>query len=160
MLATAHDAPPMRRRTRQARSNERLDEIRQADVLTRPRALLAAGRLRTKEQRMAIVEVKVPDIGDFRDVPVIEVLVEPGAAVKAEDPLVTLESDKATMDVPSPAEGIVKTVAVKVGDKVSQGSTIVSLETGGASSSPPSSAGVGGASTTPPSASPKGSGAN
>jgi dihydrolipoamide dehydrogenase len=106
---------------------------------------------------MAIVEVKVPDIGDFRDVPVIEVLVEPGAAVKAEDPLVTLESDKATMDVPSPAEGIVKTVAVKVGDKVSQGSTIVSLESGGASSSPPSS----GASTTPPpSAGPKGSGAN
>ena len=52
---------------------------------------------------MAIVEVKVPDIGDFKDVPVIEVLVKPGDTVKAEDSLVTLESDKATMDVPSPS---------------------------------------------------------
>ena len=61
---------------------------------------------------MAIVEVKVPDIGDFSDVPVIEVLVKPGDTVKAEDSLVTLESDKATMDVPSPAAGVVKAVAV------------------------------------------------
>ena len=54
---------------------------------------------------MSTIEVKVPDIGDFKDVPVIEVLVKPGDTVKAEDPLVTLESDKATMDVPSPAAG-------------------------------------------------------
>ncbi len=68
------------------------------------------------------IEVKVPDIGDFKDVPVIEVLVKPGDAVKAEDSLVTLESDKATMDVPSPVAGVVKELKVKVGDKVSEGS--------------------------------------
>ena len=67
----------------------------------------------------AVVEVVVPDIGDFSDVPVIEVLVKAGDTVKAEDSLVTLESDKATMDVPAPAAGTVKSLAVKVGDKVS-----------------------------------------
>ena len=66
-------------------------------------------------------EVKVPDIGDFNDVPVIEVHVKPGDAVNADDPLVTLESDKATMDVPSPAGGAVADVLVKVGDIVSAG---------------------------------------
>ena len=70
---------------------------------------------------MSTIEVKVPDIGDFKDVPVIEVLVKPGDAVKAEDSLVTLESDKATMDVPSPAAGAVEEVKVKVGDKVGRG---------------------------------------
>src|SRR5690348_4031119 len=78
---------------------------------------------------MPTLEVKVPDIGDFSDVPVIDVLVKPGDAVKPEDPLVTLESDKATMDVPSPAEGTVKAIAVKVGDKVSQGSALLTVET-------------------------------
>src|SRR6202795_3092756 len=86
------------------------------------------------------VEVKVPDIGDFTDVPVIEVLVKAGDSVKAEDSLVTLESDKATMDVPSPSAGIVKDVKVKLGDKVSEGSVIVTLETeaanGGKAASP------------------------
>ncbi|MDQ2917350.1 MAG: dihydrolipoyl dehydrogenase [Pseudomonadota bacterium] len=77
---------------------------------------------------MSIVEVKVPDIGDFKDVPVIDVLVKPGDAVKPEDPLVTVESDKATMDVPSPAEGTVKTISVKIGDKVSEGSALLTLE--------------------------------
>jgi pyruvate dehydrogenase E2 component (dihydrolipoyllysine-residue acetyltransferase) len=77
---------------------------------------------------MSAIEVKVPDIGDFTDVPVIEVFVKPGDAVKAEDSLVTLESDKATMDVPSPAAGTVKEVKVKVGDKVREGSPIVLLE--------------------------------
>ena len=62
---------------------------------------------------MATIEVKVPDIGDFKDVPVIDVLVKVGDTVKAEDPLVTLESDKATMDVPSPAAGTVASIAVK-----------------------------------------------
>ena len=75
-----------------------------------------------------LVEVKVPDIGDFKDVPVIEVLIAPGDSVKKEDSLVTLESDKATMEVPSPASGIVKDVRVKVGDKVSEGSPVVVLE--------------------------------
>ncbi len=74
------------------------------------------------------VEVKVPDIGDFKDVPVIEILVKPGDAVKAEDPLVTLESDKATMDVPSPAAGTVKEIRVKLGDKVSEGALVLVLE--------------------------------
>lgn len=73
------------------------------------------------------VEVKVPDIGDFTDVPIIEVLVKPGDAVKAEEPLITLESDKATMDIPSPAAGTVQAVKVKVGDKVSEGSLVLLL---------------------------------
>ncbi len=77
---------------------------------------------------MAAIEVKVPDIGDFKDVPVIELLVKPGDAVKKEDPLVTLESDKATMEVPSPATGVVQSLRVKVGDKVSEGSVVLVLE--------------------------------
>ncbi|MDP1957254.1 MAG: biotin/lipoyl-containing protein, partial [Rhodocyclaceae bacterium] len=64
------------------------------------------------------MEVKVPDIGDFKDVPVIEIHVKPGDVVRAEDTLITLESDKATVDVPSPAAGTVREVRVKVGDKV------------------------------------------
>jgi pyruvate dehydrogenase E2 component (dihydrolipoamide acetyltransferase) len=75
-----------------------------------------------------LIEVKIPDIGDFKDVPVIEVLVRPGDAVKAEDALLTLESDKATMDVPSPAAGIVKELKVKVGDRVSEGTLVLTLE--------------------------------
>ena len=82
---------------------------------------------------MAIIEVKVPDIGDFKDVPVIEVLVKPGDTVKAEDPLVTVESDKATMDIPSPAAGVVTSIAVKVGDKVSEGGALLVLEAEAAS---------------------------
>ena len=80
---------------------------------------------------MSTIEVKVPDIGDFKDVPIIEVFVKPGDTVKAEDPLVTLESDKATMDVPSPAAGTIKELKVKLGDKVSEGSVIAMLETAG-----------------------------
>jgi pyruvate dehydrogenase E2 component (dihydrolipoamide acetyltransferase) len=77
---------------------------------------------------MSVVEVKVPDIGDFKDVPVIEVLVKPGDRVERESPLVTLESDKATMEVPSPAAGVVKELRVKVGDKVSEGAPVLTLE--------------------------------
>src|SRR4029079_19332859 len=76
---------------------------------------------------MSILEVKVPDIGDFKDVPVIEVFVKPGDSVKPEDPLVTLESDKATMDVPSPAAGVVESLRVKVGDRVSEASVLALL---------------------------------
>ncbi len=76
----------------------------------------------------SLVEVKVPDIGDFKDVPVIEVLVKPGDAVKVEDALITLESDKATMDVPSPSAGVVREIKVKVGDKVSEGALILMLD--------------------------------
>ena len=75
-----------------------------------------------------VLEVKVPDIGDFKDVPIIEVLVKPGDSVKPEDPLITLESDKATMDVPAPRAGTVKDVKVRVGDKVSQGALVLTLE--------------------------------
>ena len=75
-----------------------------------------------------LIDIKVPDIGDFRDVPIIEVLVKPGDRVKTEDPLITLESDKASMEVPSPVDGVVKEVRVKVGDKVSEGSLILAAE--------------------------------
>jgi pyruvate dehydrogenase E2 component (dihydrolipoamide acetyltransferase) len=98
------------------------------------------------------VEVKVPDIGDFTDVPVIEVLVKAGDSVKAEDSLVTLESDKATMDVPSPSAGVVKDVKVKLGDKVSEGSVIVTLEAEAASAkaaSPAQAAAAPAAATSP-----------
>ncbi|HEX2389549.1 MAG TPA: dihydrolipoyllysine-residue acetyltransferase, partial [Casimicrobiaceae bacterium] len=74
-------------------------------------------------------EVKVPDIGDFDDVPVIEVHVKSGDAVNADDPLITLESDKATMDVPSPVGGTVEGVRVSVGDRVSEGTPLLSLKT-------------------------------
>ncbi len=81
---------------------------------------------------MSIIEVKVPDIGDFKDVPVIEIFVKPGDPVKAEDSLVSLESDKATMDVPSPAAGVVKELKVRLGDKLSEGSVILTLDSAGA----------------------------
>ncbi len=81
--------------------------------------------------------VTVPDIGDFGEVPVIEVLVAVGDTVAAEDPLVTLESDKATMDVPSPAAGTVRAIHVKVGDNVSEGSLVLDLETDAAEASAP-----------------------
>ncbi|MCC7346072.1 MAG: dihydrolipoyllysine-residue acetyltransferase [Variibacter sp.] len=76
-----------------------------------------------------VAEVRVPDIGEFKDVPVIEVLVKAGDTVKAEDPLVTLESDKATMEVPAPLGGVVRAVAVKVGDKVSERTLVLTLVT-------------------------------
>src|ERR687886_1283615 len=72
-------------------------------------------------------EVTVPDIGDFADVPVIEVLVSPGDSVAPEDPLVTLESDKATMDVPAPFGGVVQELKVSVGDTVAEGTLLLSL---------------------------------
>ena len=75
-----------------------------------------------------LVEVKVPDIGDFTDIPVIEILVKPGDTVKKEDSLISLESDKATMEVPSTHAGVVKELKVKLGDKVSMGSLVLVLE--------------------------------
>jgi pyruvate dehydrogenase E2 component (dihydrolipoamide acetyltransferase) len=88
---------------------------------------------------LAAIEVKVPDIGDFKDVPVIELLVKPGDAVKKEESLVTLESDKATMEVPSPADGVVKAMKVKVGDKVSEGSLVLLLDAAEAPAAKPAS---------------------
>ncbi len=78
-----------------------------------------------------LIEVKVPDIGDFKDVAVIEILVLTGDKIRKDDSLISLESDKATMEIPSPAEGIVKELKVKLGDKLSEGSLILMLETGG-----------------------------
>ena len=89
---------------------------------------------------MSTIDVKVPDIGDFTDVPVIEVLVKPGDSVKVDDSLVTLESDKATMDVPAPAAGTVKSVAVKVGDKVSEGALVLVIDAAGGAAAAPAKA--------------------
>lgn len=86
---------------------------------------------------MAIIEVKVPDIGDFEDVAVIEVLVEVGDAVEEEQSLITVESDKASMEIPSDAAGVVKEVKVKLGDQVNEGSVILTLEAAGAAQETP-----------------------
>ena len=85
----------------------------------------------------AATEVSVPDLGDFADVPVIEIHVASGDVVSEEDPLITLESDKATMDIPSPGAGTVRELRVKVGDLVSRGSPILLLDTGGTDVEPP-----------------------
>src|SRR5436305_14662269 len=74
-----------------------------------------------------LIAVEVPDIGDFDDVPVIEILVSPGDSVALDDPLLTLESDKATMDVPAPQAGTIKDLHVNVGDKVSEGTLLLTL---------------------------------
>jgi pyruvate dehydrogenase E2 component (dihydrolipoamide acetyltransferase) len=89
---------------------------------------------------MALVEVKVPDIGDFDEVAVIEVLVKPGDTVKAEQSLVTVESDKASMEIPSSHAGVVKDLKVKLGDKVSEGSVLLTLESAGAAEPAPAPA--------------------
>jgi pyruvate/2-oxoglutarate dehydrogenase complex dihydrolipoamide acyltransferase (E2) component len=78
-----------------------------------------------------LIDIKVPDIGDFKDIPIIDVLVKPGDTIAVDGSLCTLESDKATMDVPSSAAGLVKEVLMKVGDKVSQGSVIARVEAAG-----------------------------
>src|SRR3954464_12777921 len=77
---------------------------------------------------MSTNEIRVPDIGDFKEVPIIEVHVQPGAQINVDDPLISLESDKATMEVPAPQGGTVKEVKVKVGDRVSMGDLIVVRE--------------------------------
>jgi dihydrolipoamide dehydrogenase len=77
-----------------------------------------------------VIDVKVPDIGDYKDVEVVEVLVKPGDTVAKEQSLISLESDKATMEIPAPQAGVVKELVVKLGDKVSQGSVILKLESG------------------------------
>jgi pyruvate dehydrogenase E2 component (dihydrolipoamide acetyltransferase) len=82
---------------------------------------------------MSLIDVKVPDIGDFKNIPVIEIAVKPGDEVKVDDPLITLESDKATLDVPAPQAGKIAEILVKIGDKVSMGSAIVKMEDAGGS---------------------------
>jgi pyruvate/2-oxoglutarate dehydrogenase complex dihydrolipoamide acyltransferase (E2) component len=85
---------------------------------------------------MALIDIKVPDIGDFKDVAVIEVLVKPGDTIKPEQSLITVESDKASMEIPASQGGVVKELKVKVGDKVSEGSVILSVEGEGAAAAP------------------------
>lgn len=87
-----------------------------------------------------LIEIKVPDIGDFTDVPVIEVFVKPGDVIKVDDALVTLESDKATMDVPASAAGVVKEVLVKLGDKIGEGTVVVRVEASDTASAEPATA--------------------
>ena len=86
---------------------------------------------------MAVIEVQVPDIGDFKDVGVIELLVKPGDTVAVEQSLISVESDKASMEIPSSQAGVVKELRVKVGDTVNQGSVILTLEVAGAASAAP-----------------------
>ena len=86
---------------------------------------------------MALIEVKVPDIGDFKEVAIIEVLVKPGDAIKAEQSLITVESDKASMEIPSSHAGVVKEFKIKLGDMVSEGSVLLSLEVAGEAVSAP-----------------------
>jgi pyruvate dehydrogenase E2 component (dihydrolipoamide acetyltransferase) len=88
----------------------------------------------------ALVDIKVPDIGDFTDVEVIEVMVKPGDPVRVDDSLITIESDKASMEVPATQAGIVKEIRVKIGDKVSEGSPIVVIETAAAADGNPAAA--------------------
>jgi len=85
---------------------------------------------------MALVEVKVPDIGDFDEVTVIELMVKVGDTIKAEQSLITVESDKASMEIPSSSAGVVKELRVKLGDEVKQGSVVLVLEASGAASAP------------------------
>ncbi|MGL4395928.1 MAG: dihydrolipoyllysine-residue acetyltransferase [Hyphomicrobium sp.] len=101
---------------------------------------------------MSAIEVKVPDIGDYKNVPIIEIHVKPGDKVKVDDPLITLESDKAAMDVPAPVSGEVAQVLVRVGDKVSQGSFIVKMADGGSASAAPATPGAAAAATSTPAA--------
>jgi pyruvate dehydrogenase E2 component (dihydrolipoamide acetyltransferase) len=89
---------------------------------------------------MALVEVKVPDIGDFKDVEVIELLVKPGDTIAADQSLLTVESDKASMEIPSSHAGVVKELKVKLGDKVSEGSLVLLVEAAGAAASAPAAA--------------------
>src|SRR3954453_12609506 len=85
---------------------------------------------------MPAIDIKVPDIGDFKDVAVIEVLVKPGDPVKAEQSLITVESDKASMEIPSSHAGVVKELKVKIGDKVSKGSLVAVVEAAGGAAAP------------------------
>ena len=102
---------------------------------------------------MAMIEIKVPDIGDFDEVTVIELLVKAGDSIKAEQSLITVESDKASMEIPSSHAGVVKELRVKLGDKVKEGSVVLVLEgeagVAGGSSTGGSSAGAAATSATP-----------
>ena len=86
--------------------------------------------------RVMAQNISVPDIGDFKDVEVIEILVKPGDQINKNDPIVTIESDKSSVEIPSPSAGQIKDLKVKIGDKVSEGSLLATIENGQAASSP------------------------
>src|SRR5574343_689236 len=89
---------------------------------------------------MALVEVKVPDIGDFKEVAIIELLVKPADTVKAEQSLITVESDKASLEIPSSPAGVVKELTVALGDRINEGTVVLMLETAGAAAAAPAPA--------------------
>ena len=97
-----------------------------------------------------LIEVKVPDIGDFDEVPVIELFVKVGDTIAVDDAIATLESDKATMDVPSSAAGVVKEVLISVGDKVAEGTLLIKVEAAGAAAAAPAPAAAAPAPAAPP----------
>ena len=86
--------------------------------------------------RVMAQNISVPDIGDFKDVEVIEILVKPGDQINKNDPIVTIESDKSSVEIPSPSAGQIKDLKVKIGDKVSEGSILATIENGQAASAP------------------------
>src|SRR2546429_477710 len=102
--------------------------ILELDAEEKPKAGEKKAEPKPRTEASSDMTVPVPDIGDFKEVEVIEVLVRPGDAVAKEQSLITLESDKATMEIPSPAAGVVKELKVKMGDKVSQGTPILELD--------------------------------
>src|SRR5690348_3193698 len=122
------------------------------DVMARMREtlILASGAKSQGNSMTDMREATVPDIGDFTDVPVIEVLVKPGDRVEKDQGLVTLESAKATMEVPAPFAGTVREVKVKENDSVSRGSVIALIEAGEGAASQPSPAGKGSGPAQPP----------
>src|SRR4051812_43995795 len=89
---------------------------------------------------MSLQEVKVPDIGDFKEVEVIELLVKPGDTIKVDQSLVTVESDKASMEIPASHAGVVKEIKVKIGDKVSEGTLLLMIDADGAAAPAPTAA--------------------
>src|SRR4051812_39503856 len=113
--------------------------MQRLDPLHAPRGGRKQMTAMTEARAGGTTQGTVPDIGDFKDVPIIEILVQEGDAINAEDPLLTLESDKATMEVPAPSSGTVEKILIKVGDKVSEGTPILMFKGGeGAMTQPPS----------------------
>jgi len=104
---------------------------------------------------MALMEVKVPDIGDFKDVAIIELLVKPGEVIAVDTALIVVESDKASMEIPSSQAGTVKELKVKLGDKVSEGSVILVVEAAGAGAAAPAKAPAPAAGAAAPASAPK-----
>src|SRR5271166_5271979 len=109
-------------------------------VIWRALSKTCAASSSEREHGVMAQEIRLPDIGDFNDVPIIEILVAPGQAVRKEQTLLTLESDKATLDVPAPEDGVIGEIIVKVGDKVSQGSLLATYASAGQSAAAPAAA--------------------